>query len=119
LSNEVDLMNELTLARIIHLLGVVLWIDGVAMITTVLLPVTAKMHSVAEKIEFFEYIENRFAAQARFTTLITGLSGFYMVYILDAWNRFTELRYWWMHAMVISMATFYAIAIRFGATGIA
>lgn len=66
-----------------------------------------------------EYIENRFAAQARFTTLITGLSGFYMVYILDAWSRFTELRYWWMHAMVISMATFYAIAIRFGATGIA
>ncbi|MCK5435541.1 MAG: hypothetical protein KAI88_02835 [Nitrosomonadaceae bacterium] len=94
-------MNELTLARIIHLLGVVLWIGGVAMITTVLLPVTAKMHSVAEKIEFFEYIENRFAAQARFTTLITGLSGFYMVYILDAWSRFTELRYWWMHAMVI------------------
>ena len=94
-------MNELTLARIIHLLGVILWIGGVAMITTVLLPVTAKMHSVAEKIEFFEYIENRFAAQARFTTLITGLSGFYMVYILDAWSRFTELRYWWMHAMVI------------------
>jgi len=84
-------MNELTLARIIHLLGVVLWIGGVAMITTVLLPVTAKMHSVAEKIEFFEYIE----------------------------NRITELRYWWMHAMVISMATFYAIAIRFGATSIA
>ena len=24
-----------------------------------------------------------------------------MVYILDAWSRFTELRYWWMHAMVI------------------
>ena len=94
-------MNELTLARIIHLLGVVLWIGGVAMITTVLLPITAKMQSAAEKIEFFEHIENRFAAQARFTTLITGLSGFYMVYILDAWSRFTELRYWWMHAMVI------------------
>lgn len=46
-------MNELTLARIIHLLGVILWIGGVAMITTVLLPVTAKMYSVAEKIEFF------------------------------------------------------------------
>lgn len=89
MSNEVDFMNELTLARIIHLLGVVLWIGGVAMITTVLLPVTAKMHSVAEKIEFFEYIE----------------------------NRFTELRYWWMHAMVI-VWLLYAIAIRFGATSI-
>jgi uncharacterized membrane protein len=101
LSNKVDFMDELTLARIIHLMGVVLWIGGVAMVTTVLLPVTAKMQSAAEKIEFFEYVENRFAAQARITTLITGLSGFYMVYILDAWSRFTELRYWWMHAMVI------------------
>lgn len=36
-------MDELTLARVVHLLGVVLWIGGVAMITTVLLPVTAKM----------------------------------------------------------------------------
>ncbi|MEE8288071.1 MAG: hypothetical protein V3R25_01515 [Nitrosomonadaceae bacterium] len=29
------------------------------------------------------------------------MSGFYMVHILDAWSRFTELRFWWMHAMVI------------------
>ncbi len=94
-------MNELALARVIHLLGVVLWIGGVAMITTILLPAIAKMQSAAEKIEFFEHIENRFATQARLTTLITGLSGFYMVHILDAWSRFTELRFWWMHAMVI------------------
>jgi len=94
-------MDELTLARVVHLLGVVLWIGGVAMITTVLLPVTAKMQFVAEKIKFFDHIENRFATQARFTTLITGLSGFYMAHILDAWSRFTELRFWWMYAMVI------------------
>jgi len=73
-------MNELALARVIHLLGVVLWIGGVAMITTILLPTIAKMPSAAEKIEFFEHIENRFATQARLTTLITGLSGFYMVH---------------------------------------
>ncbi|MEE8288072.1 MAG: hypothetical protein V3R25_01520 [Nitrosomonadaceae bacterium] len=46
-------MNELALARVIHLLGVVLWIGGVAMITTILLPAIAKMQSAAEKIEFF------------------------------------------------------------------
>ncbi len=45
-------MNELALARVIHLLGVVLWIGGVAMITTILLPAIAKMQSAAEKIEF-------------------------------------------------------------------
>jgi len=35
-------MDELPLAKMAHLLGVVLWIGGVAMITTILLPVTAK-----------------------------------------------------------------------------
>lgn len=94
-------MNEFVLARVIHVLCVILWIGGVAMITTVLLPVTANIQSADKKIEFFERIKNRFAAQARYTTLFTGLSGFYMVYILDASSRFTELRYWWMHAMVI------------------
>lgn len=94
-------MNELTLARVIHILGVVFWIGGVAMITTVLLPITNKIKNTEEKIEFFEKIENRFANQARFTILITGLSGFYMVHVLDAWSRFTEMRFWWMHAMVL------------------
>ncbi len=94
-------MNELTLARVIHILGVIFWIGGVAMITTVLLPITNKIKNTEEKIEFFEQIENRFANQARLTTLITGLSGFYMVHVLDAWSRFTELRFWWMHAMVL------------------
>ena len=94
-------MNELTLARVIHILGVIFWIGGVAMITTVLLPILNKINTTEEKIDFFEHIENRFANQARFTTLITGLSGIYMVHILDAWSRFTELRFWWMHAMVL------------------
>lgn len=94
-------MNEFVLARMIHVLCVILWIGGVAMITTVLHPVAASISSTEKKIEFFHRIKNRFASQARYTTLLTGLSGFYMLHVLDAWNRFTELRYWWMHAMVI------------------
>ena len=94
-------MNELVLARVIHVLCVILWIGGVAMITTILLPVIASMPTAEKKIEFFGRIKKRFATQARYTTLFTGLSGFYMVHILDAWRRFTEFRYWWMHAMVI------------------
>jgi len=94
-------MNEFVFARVLHVLGVVLWIGGVAMVTTVLLPAVAQMKSAAERIEFFEHIECRFATQARCTTLLVGLSGFYMVHLLDAWNRFAELRFWWMHAMVL------------------
>ncbi len=94
-------MNEFVFARVLHVLGVVLWIGGVAMVTTVLLPAVTQMKSAAERVEFFEHIERRFATQARFTTLLVGLSGFYMVHLLDAWSRFAELRFWWMHAMVL------------------
>jgi uncharacterized membrane protein len=94
-------MDEFAFARVLHVLGVVLWIGGVAMVTMVLFPAMAQLKSAAERTEFFGRIESRFAPQARFTTLIVGLSGFYMVHILNAWNRFTDLRFWWMHAMVL------------------
>ena len=92
-------MNDFLLARALHVLGVVLWIGGVAFVTTVLLPAT-RMKSPDERVAWFEEAEGRFAAQARLTTLVTGLSGFYMVHALDAWERFAEPAYWWMHAMV-------------------
>jgi uncharacterized membrane protein len=100
-------MNDYAFARILHVLGVVLWIGGVAMVTTAVIPALAKMKSsAAERLDFFGHIEARFAPQARLTTLLVGLSGFYMVYLLDAWSRFTELRFWWMHAMVLVWLVF-------------
>jgi len=93
-------MAELTIARIVHVLGVVLWIGGVAMITTVLLPVTRRLKSPEERVQFFERMEAGFARQVRWTVLITGVSGFYLAYQLDAWDRFRQASYWWMHAMV-------------------
>jgi uncharacterized membrane protein len=94
-------MDELILARVLHVLGVVLWIGGVAMVTLVLLPLLARMSSAAEAMEIFARFRRRFAAQARISTLIVGLSGFYMVYALDVWQRFVQWQYWWMHAMVL------------------
>ena len=94
-------MNDFALARVLHVLSIVLWIGGVAMVTTVLRPALTRMQTERERVEFFERVEGRFAWQARGTTLIAGLSGFYMVHALGAWERFAQLRYWWMHAMVI------------------
>jgi uncharacterized membrane protein len=93
-------MNDLALARVLHVLGVVLWIGGVAMVTTILLPAVHRFKAPAERVAFFETIEHRFAWQARFTTLLTGLSGFYMIERLDAWPRFAHPGFWWLHAMV-------------------
>ena len=78
-------MDELVFARLLHVLGVVLWIGGVAMVTLVLLPTLMRMASMSEAMAFFQQFRRRFAAQARISTLVVGISGFYMVYELNAW----------------------------------
>ncbi len=94
-------MEEFVLARVIHVVAVILWIGGVAMVTTVIIPSIKKLKSKEEQIQTFEAIEGRFALQAKIMTVLTGLSGFYMLYVLNAWNRYLDPRYWWIHAMTI------------------
>ena len=92
-------MDDVTIARVVHVLAVVLWIGGVAMVTTVLLPAVRRFKSAEEQVAFFAAVEERFGRQARGTTLLAGASGLYMVHRLDAWDRFASAGYWWMHAM--------------------
>jgi uncharacterized membrane protein len=99
-------MGEMTLARVLHVLGVVLWIGGVAMVTTVLLPAVKRLKTPGERVMFFETVERGFGLQARITTLVTGLSGLYLVHELNLWQRFLHVEYWWMHAMVLVWALF-------------
>ena len=93
-------MPDYALARVLHVLGIVMWIGGVAMVTTVILPAVRHLTAPEDRIATFESIEHRFAWQARVTTLVTGISGFYLTHRLDAWDRFGEVAYWWMPAMV-------------------
>lgn len=92
-------MENLTLARFIHVIAVVLWIGGVAMVTTVIIPAIKEMKSAEDRIHFFKKIENRFSLQVKITTLITGITGFYMLYEMNAWSRYLDTRFWWLHAM--------------------
>lgn len=99
-------METLILARVLHVLGVVLWIGGVAMVTTVLLPAVRELSSAEQRVALFERIERRFAWQARFTTLLTGLSGFYMLHALNAWPRLSSPASWWLHLMMFTWLVF-------------
>ena len=94
-------MNELTIARAIHILSIVIWMGGVAFVTIVLIPTIRRSSFKGDESDLFNIIENRFAYIAKALVLIAGLSGFYMIDQLDAWNRFWEIRYFWMHAMVL------------------
>lgn len=99
-------MDDVTIARALHVLAVVHWIGGVSMVTLVLLPGLSRSAPAAQRLDLFEMIEGRFAFQARISTLIAGATGFYMTHRLDAWGRFAEPHFWWMHAMVAIWAIF-------------
>ena len=71
------------------------------MVTTVIIPSVRKIESPENRLNTFEKIEGRFAIQAKVTTVITALTGFYMLYELDAWGRFLDYRFWWIHAMTL------------------
>ena len=90
-------MYDLAIARILHIIGVVLWIGGVAFVTTVLLPTVKQFKSKEERIDFFEKTEHRFGRQAKLTILLVGITGFYMATRYDMWDRFLNISYWWMY----------------------
>ena len=94
-------MNDVAIARALHIVFIVLWIGGVTFVTTVLLPAVRRLKAPHERMELFDHIERRFASQARISTIIVGVTGFYMLYRFDLWDRFQHAGYWWMHAMVI------------------
>jgi uncharacterized membrane protein len=94
-------MNDLAIARAIHVLAVVVWIGGVMMVTTVILPMVRRAQTSAEGQRLLDTVERRFIWQARIATLLVAASGFYMVERLDLWDRFCNIEFWWMHAMVL------------------
>ena len=73
-------MDDVALARAIHVIAVMFLIGGVAMVTTVLVPAVRRFKSPEERTGFFELVERRFARQSQVSTMVAGLSGFYMVY---------------------------------------
>lgn len=102
-------MDEMALLRALHVIGVVMWIGGVAFVTTVLLPAVRQLKAPGERVAFFEAIEARFAWQARGTTLLVGSTGFYIIHAWNLWERFSNGQFWWMHAMVAIWTLFTVI----------
>jgi len=99
-------MDELILARAVHVLAVVHWIGGVTMVTLVLLPAIQRHGPAADRLRQFEAIESRFATQARVSTLIAGASGFYLLDRLPGWDHVLDPAFWWLHAMIMVWAIF-------------
>lgn len=99
-------MDDLTLARALHVFAVVPWIGGVAFVTMVLIPAIRRSNPPDDRIAAFHRFERGFARQARLWVGLAGLSGLWMIHRADLWSRFAEMRFWWMHAMVGIWAIF-------------
>ena len=99
-------MDDVTIARALHVAGVILWIGGVGFVTAVLLPSLRRLQDARAAVEVFEAAEHRFGWQARVWTLVVGLSGLHMLARLDLWSRFADAAYWWMHGMVLIWLVF-------------
>ena len=102
-------MDDLTLARVVHVLAVIHWIGGVAFVTAVILPFLAIFDEPSRRLVLFEAIEHRFSTQVKVSVPLAGLSGAYMAWRLDSWSEFLEPAGWWLAAMVLVWALFMAL----------
>lgn len=79
----------------------VLWIGGVAFVTTVLILSLKRTTNKKDRLNLFEQLEGKFSFQVKISTIITGITGLHMIIFLDAWNRYLQIHYWWMHLMTM------------------
>ncbi len=92
------MMDDIVIARALHVLAVVHWIGGVAYVTLIVLPL-ARSRPAAEALTQFTAVEERFAAQVRISIPLAGATGLWMTYRMNLWDRFADPRFWWMSAM--------------------
>jgi len=99
------MIDWLTVARAVHVVAIVHWIGGLLFVTLVILPSLLEVEAL-RRLALFNALERRFAMQARVSTLLVGLSGFYMLYSDAHWGRFADPRFWWLDAMIGLWAIF-------------
>ena len=99
------MIDWLTVARAVHVVAIVHWIGGLLFVTLVILPSLLEIEA-SRRLALFDALERRFATQARVSTLLVGLSGFYMLYAYEHWGRIADPRFWWLDAMIGLWAIF-------------
>ena len=70
----------------IHVIGVVIWIGGVAFVTIIVFPMIMRMEGSFEKMLFFQGVEHRFAKIAKACVVVVGITGFGLLYLANEWG---------------------------------
>ena len=100
------MIDDVELARGLHVLFVAHWIGGVAFVTLVALPLARAAPDARKGYALFESIERRFSAQVRWTIPLAGAAGLWMTWRLGLWPMFADPSFWWMGAMALVWALF-------------
>ena len=96
MSDTIASLDWGVVARVVHVLAVIVWIGGVWFVTAVVLPAMPPRQWLRE----LDAVERRFARQVRIAMLLVLLSGLAMLQQYDMWSRFSDAAFWWMHLMV-------------------
>jgi uncharacterized membrane protein len=102
-------LDDIELARALHVLFVTHWIGGVAFITLAALPLARASREAREGWALFEAIEKRFSAQVKWSIPLAGATGFWMAWRLNLWAEFADPTFWWLDAMALLWALFMAL----------
>ena len=70
----------LTILLIIHVICVIVWIGGVAFVTTVIFPMMYRTEGSLEKALLFQGVEHRFAGIVKWLIGVVGFTGFWLLF---------------------------------------
>jgi uncharacterized membrane protein len=99
-------MDDLAIARVLHVLSLMHWIGGVSIVTTIVLPRARALTEATAALVAFEDFEGSFVKQARISILLAGASGTYMLYATSGWSRLWDPGSWWIGLMVMVWTIF-------------
>lgn len=100
----------LKLSAAIHVIGVVIWIGGVAFVTLILLPMIHAMTEPMEKALLFQRVEHRFSRIVKPTIIVVGLTGLYSLFAKGLYVLLPTAQGLWLDLM-IGVFLFYALLI--------
>lgn len=100
----------LTLLLIVHVIGVIIWIGGVAFVTTVIFPMMYGTEGSLEKALLFQGVEHRFSGMVKWLLAAVGGTGLYMLYAVYGFGILLQPRGWAILVMIAAW-TLYAMII--------
>jgi uncharacterized membrane protein len=102
--------NLLKISASLHVIGVVIWIGGVAFVTMILLPLIHVMTDPMEKAMLFQRVEHRFSRIVKVVIILVGVTGLYNLHQKGLYIIMPTLQGFWLDLM-IAVYLFYALLI--------